>query len=52
MGLMLAAAGGAVPDLVWFYVALSQFPIYLSPQLLQPLARRVAGARAAASPRE
>jgi BASS family bile acid:Na+ symporter len=41
MGLMLAAAGGAVPDLVWFYVAVSQFPIYLSPQLLQPLARRV-----------
>jgi hypothetical protein len=41
MGLMLAGTGGALPDLTWLYFALSQFPIYLSPQLLQPLARRV-----------
>jgi BASS family bile acid:Na+ symporter len=41
MGLMLAATGGALPDLTWLYFALSQFPIYLSPQLLQPLARRI-----------
>jgi BASS family bile acid:Na+ symporter len=41
MGLMLAATGGALPDLTWLYFALSQFPIYLSPQLLRPLARRV-----------
>jgi hypothetical protein len=41
MGLMLAATGGALPDLTWFYFALSQFPIYLSPQLLKPLARRL-----------
>ncbi len=41
LGLMLAATGGALPDLTWLYFALSQFPIYLSPQLLQPLARRV-----------
>lgn len=41
MGLMLAVSGGALPDLTWLYFALSQFPIYLSPQLLQPLARRV-----------
>jgi BASS family bile acid:Na+ symporter len=41
MGLMLAATGGVLPDLVWLYFALSQFPIYLSPQLLQPLARRL-----------
>jgi hypothetical protein len=43
MGLMLAATGGALPDLTWLYFALSQFPIYLSPQLLQPLARRIVG---------
>jgi len=43
MGLMLAATGGAVPDLTWLYFALSQFPIYLSPQILQPLARRILG---------
>ena len=41
MGLMLAATGGALPDLTWLYFALSQFPIYLSPQLLKPLVRRL-----------
>jgi hypothetical protein len=40
-GLMLAAAGGAAPDMVWLYFGLCQLPIYLSPQLLQPLARRL-----------
>jgi BASS family bile acid:Na+ symporter len=44
MGLMLAAMGGAVPDVAWLYFALAQFPIYLSPQLLKPLARRLAPA--------
>lgn len=41
MGLMLAAAGGFVPDLTWLYFALAQFPIYLLPHLLKPLARAV-----------
>jgi hypothetical protein len=41
MGLMLAATGGALPDLTWLYFALSQFPIYLSPQMLKPLVRRL-----------
>jgi hypothetical protein len=41
MGVMLAATGGAVPELTWLYFALSQFPIYLSPQLLKPLIRRL-----------
>ena len=41
MGLMLAATGGAVPELTWLYFALAQFPIYLLPQLLQPVARRL-----------
>ena len=41
MGLMLAATGGALPDPTWLYFALSQFPIYLSPHLLEPLARRI-----------
>lgn len=50
MGLMLAATGGALPDLTWLYFALSQFPIYLAPQLLRPLARRlVGGSRASAT---
>jgi predicted Na+-dependent transporter len=38
MGLMLAATGGGLPEMTWLYFALSQFPIYLSPQLLKPLA--------------
>jgi BASS family bile acid:Na+ symporter len=42
MGLMLAAVGGTVPDLTWLYFALAQFPIYLLPQMLKPLARRIA----------
>jgi len=51
MGLMLAATGGALPDLTWLYFALSQFPIYLSPQLLRPLARwLVARSRTAPKP--
>ena len=35
MGLMLAATGGSLPDLTWLYFAVSQLPIYLSPQLLK-----------------
>ncbi|MDA7947910.1 MAG: Na+-dependent transporter [Hyphomicrobiaceae bacterium] len=41
MGLMLAGTGGVVPDMTWLYIAVGQFPIYLSPQLLQPVARFV-----------
>ena len=41
MGLMLAATGGALPDTVWVWFALCQFPIYLAPQLLTPLTRRL-----------
>jgi hypothetical protein len=41
MGLMLAATGGVLPDLVWVYVGLCQLPIYLAPQFLKPLARRL-----------
>jgi len=41
LGLMLAATGGAVPDLTWLYVAVSQFPLYLAPLMLMPLARRL-----------
>lgn len=43
MGLMAAAAGGFVPDLTWLYFALAQFPIYLMPQMLKPLAGRING---------
>ena len=42
MGLMLAAAGAAVPELTWLYFAVAQLPIYLMPAMLKPLARRLA----------
>jgi hypothetical protein len=41
MGLMVAATDGILPGLTWLYFALSQFPIYLSPQLLKPIAARL-----------
>jgi BASS family bile acid:Na+ symporter len=44
MGVMLAAAGAAVPELTWLYFAIAQFPIYLLPAMLKPLARRLAPA--------
>jgi len=40
LAVMIAATGGAVPETVWLYLAFSQFPIYLGPWLIQPLARR------------
>jgi BASS family bile acid:Na+ symporter len=41
MGLMVAATDGVLPGTTWLYFALSQFPIYLSPQLLKPLVGRL-----------
>jgi hypothetical protein len=40
-GLMLAAAAGLVPELVWLYVALIQIPIYALPLIVKPLQRRL-----------
>ncbi len=39
MGLMLAATQGVLPGGTWLYFALCQFPIYVTPQLLRPMAR-------------
>jgi hypothetical protein len=47
MGLMLAATDGVVPGTTWLYFALCQFPIYLSPQLLKPIVRRLNGQKVA-----
>ncbi|HEX3858348.1 MAG TPA: Na+-dependent transporter [Pseudolabrys sp.] len=41
MGLMLTAMAFQVPDIAWLYFGLAQFPIYLLPHLLKPLARRL-----------
>jgi predicted Na+-dependent transporter len=45
MGLMVAATDGVLPGTTWLYFALSQFPIYLSPQLLKPIVERLRAAR-------
>jgi len=45
IGLVMAALGSMLPDLAWFYFAMAQFPIYLLPVLIQPLARRFAKKR-------
>jgi hypothetical protein len=37
MGIMLAATDGVLPGATWLYFALSQFPLYLLPQLLKPI---------------
>jgi BASS family bile acid:Na+ symporter len=39
MGLMLAAAAGQVPEVVWLYIALAQIPIYALPLVGKPLVR-------------
>jgi hypothetical protein len=41
LGVVMAALGTALPDLAWFYFAMVQFPIYLLPALLKPLAKRL-----------
>ncbi|MGU3493526.1 hypothetical protein ACLBXM_05730 [Xanthobacteraceae bacterium A53D] len=38
MMVLVTAAGGAVPGDTWLYVSLSQFPIYLLPLLIKPVA--------------
>ena len=45
IGLIMAALGSSLPDIAWFYFAMVQFPIYLLPVVLQPLARRMAKKR-------
>ncbi len=44
MGLLIAALGASTPDTTFLFFALAQFPIYLMPQIIKPLARRLAPA--------
>ena len=50
MGLMVAATDGLLPGMTWLYFALSQFPIYLAPQLLKPIATRLTAQQIEAAP--
>jgi hypothetical protein len=52
MGLMVAATDGLLPGATWLYFALSQFPIYLSPQLLKPVVRKLIAQSAASASAE
>ena len=45
MGLLIAALGAGVPETTFLFFALAQFPIYLMPWLLNPLARRISAAQ-------
>ena len=45
VGLVMATLGSTLPDMAWFYFAMSQFPIYIVPALLKPLAKRFQQAR-------
>ncbi len=42
MGLLVAALGAGVPPTTYLFFALAQFPIYLMPWLLKPVAKRLA----------
>lgn len=42
MGLLIAAFGAATPPTTYLFFALAQFPIYLMPQIIKPLALRFA----------
>jgi BASS family bile acid:Na+ symporter len=41
IGVVMAALGTSLPDIAWFYFAMAQFPIYLLPALIKPLANRI-----------
>ena len=45
IGLVMATLGAILPDTAWFYFGLVQFPIYLLPLVLKPLAKRLGEAR-------
>ena len=40
MGLLIAALGASAPPRTYLFFALAQFPIYLAPVLMRPLATR------------
>jgi BASS family bile acid:Na+ symporter len=42
MGLLIASLGAGTPETTFLFFALAQFPIYLMPQVLKPLAARLA----------
>jgi predicted Na+-dependent transporter len=45
MAVMIAAAGGGLPELTWIYFAAAQFPIYLVPLMVTPVVHRILNPR-------
>jgi BASS family bile acid:Na+ symporter len=41
MGLLIAALGASAPDTTFLFFALSQFPIYIGPQVMRMVAGRI-----------
>jgi len=50
MGLLIAAMGAAVPQKAYLFFSLAQIPIFVTPQLLSPLARRLQAQSATTGP--
>ena len=50
MGLLIAALGADTPDTTFLFFALGQFPIYLMPQIVKPIARRLTAVAAQEPP--
>lgn len=50
IGLLVAALGAQTPDVTFLFFALAQFPIYMMPQIVKPIARRLVGAQTAIAP--
>jgi len=46
MGLLIAALGASTPDTTFLFFALAQFPIYIGPQIIRPMAVRLTPASA------
>jgi bile acid:Na+ symporter, BASS family len=51
MGLLIAALGAAAPKTTFLFFALAQFPIYLMPLIVKPLAERLSASHSAQDPR-
>jgi len=45
MGLLIAALGADTPATTFLFFALAQFPVYVGPQIIKPLAARLANGR-------
>ena len=45
MGLLIAALGASTPDTTFLFFALAQFPVYIGPQIIKPLAQRLGSRR-------